>query len=430
MNEKQIFALLRQLWKDVYTPEFYWVLFLLVLTLALSWWLSRCLKNCLPEQAPEETQSRIRVFGEGGLQRLSYPLIAMILVFSQNKLLAYLGWKSLSLLSLAGTLLLAWTLVRLLVYVLRCVFFHSALLRLFERFITIAVLFWVILDMSGAAEPLVDALQKVVFVIGRQKLDLWTILRGTATVCFTLLIALWIASLIEHRLTRTEQIDANMREVLARLAKALLLTVALLFSLPLVGIDVTTLSVFSGALAVGLGFGLQKIASNYVSGFIILLDRSIQLGNLIALDDTTTGTVTQISTRYTVLRTLTGIEHIIPNEYLVGNIVRNLSFTDTRLRVPISLRVAFDSDLDKVMPLLLELGRQHPRVVADPAPFAMVTGFSDYGVNVDLGVWVADPEKGTGDVRSDISRTILKAFREHGIEIPYPHREVRMIEAS
>ena len=430
MSEKQIFALLRQLWKDVYTPEFYWVLLLLVLVLSLSWWLARCLKNCLPEQAPEEEQSRMRVFGEGGLQRLSYPLFAMILVFSMNKLLAYLGWKCLSLLSLAGTLLLAWTLVRLLVYVLRCVFFRSALLRMFERFITIAVLFWVILDMSGSADPLIEALQKVVFVVGRQKLDLWTILHGTATVCFTLLIALWIASLIEHRLTKTEQIDANMREVLARLAKALLLTVALLFSLPLVGIDVTTLSVFSGALAVGLGFGLQKIASNYVSGFIILLDRSIRLGNLIAIDDTITGTVTQISTRYTVLRTLTGIEHIIPNEYLVGNIVRNLSFTDTQLRVPISLRVSFDSDLDKVMPLLLELGRQHPRVVADPAPFAMVTGFSDYGVNIDLGVWVDDPEKGTGDVRSDISRTILKAFREHGIEIPYPHREVRMIEAS
>jgi small-conductance mechanosensitive channel len=427
MSEKQIFALLRQLWKDVYTPEFYWVLLLLVLVLSLSWWLARCLKNCLPEQAPEEEQSRMRVFGEGGLQRLSYPLFAMILVFSMNKLLAYLGWKCLSLLSLAGTLLLAWTLVRLLVYVLRCVFFRSALLRMFERFITIAVLFWVILDMSGSADPLIEALQKVVFVVGRQKLDLWTILHGTATVCFTLLIALWIASLIEHRLTKTEQIDANMREVLARLAKALLLTVALLFSLPLVGIDVTTLSVFSGALAVGLGFGLQKIASNYVSGFIILLDRSIRLGNLIAIDDTITGTVTQISTRYTVLRTLTGIEHIIPNEYLVGNIVRNLSFTDTQLRVPISLRVSFDSDLDKVMPLLVELGRQHPRVVADPAPFAMVTGFSDHGVNIDLGVWVADPEKGTGDVRSDISRSILKAFREHGIEIPYPHREVRMI---
>lgn len=135
MSEKQIFALLRQLWKDVYTPEFYWVLLLLVLVLSLSWWLARCLKNCLPEQAPEEEQSRMRVFGEGGLQRLSYPLFAMILVFSMNKLLAYLGWKCLSLLSLAGTLLLAWTLVRLLVYVLRCVFFRSALLRMFERFI-------------------------------------------------------------------------------------------------------------------------------------------------------------------------------------------------------------------------------------------------------------------------------------------------------
>lgn len=134
--------------------------------------------------------------------------------------------------------------------------------------------------------------------------------------------------------------DANLREVLARIAKAFLLVVALLLSLSLVGIDVTTLSVFSGALAVGLGFGLQKIASNYVSGFIILLDRSIRLGNLVAVDDKTTGIITQITTRYTVLRTLTGTDVIIPNEYLVGNIVHNLSFTDTRLRVVTSVQVA------------------------------------------------------------------------------------------
>ena len=427
MSEKQIFALLRQLWKDVYTPEFYWVLLLLVLVLSLSWWLARCLKNCLPEQAPEEEQSRMRVFGEGGLQRLSYPLFAMILVFSMNKLLAYLGWKCLSLLSLAGTLLLAWTLVRLLVYVLRCVFFRSALLRMFERFITIAVLFWVILDMSGSADPLIEALQKVVFVVGRQKLDLWTILHGTATVCFTLLIALWIASLIEHRLTKTEQIDANMREVLARLAKAILAVVALLCSLSLVGIDVTTLSVFGGALAVGLGMGLQKIASNYVSGFIILLDRSIRLGNLVAIDDKTSGTVTQITTRYTVLRTLTGVEVIIPNEYLVNNIVRNLSFTDTRVRVAVSVQVAYRADLEQAMALMVDAARQLPRVLADPAPGVLITGFADSGINLELGFWVADPEAGTGNVRSEISLAIWKSFRENGIEIPFPQREVRIL---
>jgi len=218
--------------------------------------------------------------------------------------------------------------------------------------------------------------------------------------------------------------------VLARLAKALLSIIALLLSLSLVGIDVTTLSVFSGALAVGLGFGLQKIASNYVSGFIILLDRSIRLGNLVSVDDKTTGTVTQITTRYTVLRTLTGTEVIIPNEYLVSNIIRNLSFTDTRVRVVLHVQVGYDSDLEQAMHLMVEAARQQPRVLADPAPGVMLTEFAENGINLELGIWVSDPETGTGNVRSDIGLAILKSFRENAIEIPYPQREVRLLNTS
>ena len=428
MNEKQIFALLRQLWKDVYVPEFYWVAFFLLLLIGIAWWLSWQLNKRLSPPSPEK-QGGLRAFGEASLARLSFPVLALLLVLMLRKLLILLAWTHLSLLHLVITPLLAWALARMLVHVLRCVFFRSLLLTRMEHIVAVVVCIWILLDLVGMVDPLIEMLQQVNFVVGKQKLDLWSVLYGSGTIGFTLLIALWFASLIENRLMSTQQIDANVREVLARLNKAFLLVMALLFSLQLVGIDITALSVFSGALAVGLGFGLQKIASNYVSGFIILLDRSIRLGNLVAIDDTTTGTITQITTRYTVLRTLTGVEHIIPNEYLVGHIVRNLSFSDTRLRVPISLRVAFDTDLDKLMPLLESLGRQHPRVIADPAPFAMVTGFGDFGVHIDLGVWVADPEKGTGDVRSEISQSILKTFREQGIVIPYPQRDVRMLNA-
>jgi small-conductance mechanosensitive channel len=249
-------------------------------------------------------------------------------------------------------------------------------------------------------------------------------------VCGTVLIALWVASLVENRLLAAEQLDGNVREVLARLTKALLSIIALLLSLSLVGIDVTTLSVFSGALAVGLGFGLQKIASNYVSGFIILLDRSIRLGNLVAVDDKTTGTVTQITTRYTVLRTLTGTEVIIPNEYLVSNIVRNLSYTDTRIRVVLHVQVAYSTDLEQAMRLMVEAARQQPRVLADPEPAVLFTDFAESGVNLELGFWVSDPETGTGSVRSDIALAIWKKFRENAIEIPYPQREVRLLNPS
>ena len=215
--------------------------------------------------------------------------------------------------------------------------------------------------------------------------------------------------------------------MLVRLAKALLLTVALLTSLTLIGIDVTALSVFSGALAVGLGFGLQKIASNYVSGFIILLDRSIRLGNLVSIDATTTGTVTQISTRYTVLNTLGGTDVIIPNEYLVNNIVRNQSFVDSRVRATVAVQVAYDTDLEKVMPLMVEAAKKQARVLADPAPVALLTEFADSGINLELGFWVCDPEAGLGLLRSDISLAIWRAFCEHKVEIPFPQREVRII---
>jgi len=201
----------------------------------------------------------------------------------------------------------------------------------------------------------------------------------------------------------------------------------LLLSLSIVGIDITALSVFSGALAVGLGLGLQKIASNYVSGFIILLDRSIRIGNLVALDATTSGVVTQITARYTVLRTLAGTEVIIPNEYLVSNIVRNESFTDSRLRVVVPVQVAYGTDLEQAMRLMTEAAQAQPRVLAEPAPQALLTLFADSGINLELGFWIADPQAGTGSVRSAINLSIWRSFHEHGIEIPFPQREIRLL---
>ncbi len=250
---------------------------------------------------------------------------------------------------------------------------------------------------------------------------------ASVTVCLTLLFALWVGSLIESRLMAAEQLDGNLREVLARVTKALLSVIALLLSLSLVGIDVTALSVFSGALAVGIGFGLQKIASNYVSGFIILLDRSIRLGDLVAIDEHVSGTVTQITTRYTVLRTLAGAEIIIPNEYLVGNIVRNLSFSDKRVRVATRIQVAYDSDLDLAMSLMREAASGHPRVLTEPPPGVLLSDFGESGITLELGFWVADPEAGTGGVLSDVNLAIWEAFRARRIEIPFPQREVRLV---
>ena len=428
MNENRIFALLDQLWSDLHASDFIWQVLVLLLALGAAWWLSFRLRQQNEQRSGEVgAQSALRTFGSGSLKRIAFPLIALVLVVILRKVLAALHWEHLSLLHLAGPLLVSLALARMFAYVLRRVLPQGLFLTSFERVVTVIIWFGVILHLTGFADPVIEALEQMSIPVGKQKLDLWMLVHGTVTVGVTLLVALWIASLIESRLMAAEKLDANLREVMARLAKAVLAVIALLSSLSLVGIDVTALSVFSGALAVGLGFGLQKIAANYVSGFIILLDRSIRLGNLVAVDATTTGTVSQITTRYTVLKMLTGTEVIIPNEYLVSNIVRNLSFSDTRVRVAVNVQVSYKTDLDQAMQLMIDAARQQERVLSDPEPAVMLTDFADSGINLELGFWIPDPEAGTGGVRSDINLAIWKAFRESGIEIPYPQREVRVL---
>ena len=426
MSEKQIFALINKLWNDLHHPDFYQVALLLALVLAFSWWLSFWLRQ-RDDRREKSGRSALKIFGAGSLKRIAFPFIALVLVLVAREILSVLHWERLSLLYLATPLLLTWAVVRILIYVLRSVFSDGGFLTTSERLITFVVWGVLALEITGLSDPVIDHLEKLSFSAGKQKLNLWMLIHGSVTVCVTLLVALWLASLIEKRLMLASPMDGNMREVMARLAKALLLVISLLLSLSLVGIDVTALSVFSGALAVGLGFGLQKIASNYVSGFIILLDRSIRLGNLVAVDEKTSGTVTQITTRYTVLRTLAGTEVIIPNEYLVSNIVRNLSFTDTRVRVAVSVQVAYSTNLEKAMSLMTEAARCQSRVLSDPEPSVLLTEFADSGINLELGFWISDPETGTGGVRSEVNLSIWKAFQENAIEIPFPQREVRIL---
>jgi small-conductance mechanosensitive channel len=208
----------------------------------------------------------------------------------------------------------------------------------------------------------------------------------------------------------------------------LLILIAVLIGLPLVGIDLTTLSVFGGALGVGLGLGLQRIAANYVSGFIILLDRSIRIGNLIDVVNMR-GVVTRITTRYTVLRGMTGVEMIVPNELLVSSVITNETFTDPKVRLATQVQVAYGSDLERAMAILVEAARAQPRVLTDPLPKAFVVAFADSGINLELGFWIADPEEGSLQTKSDIHLAIWRGFKAAGIEIPFPQREVRMLNS-
>lgn len=243
----------------------------------------------------------------------------------------------------------------------------------------------------------------------------------------TLIVAMWAGALLDDRLMRARSLDANLKVVLARVGRALMILAAILVSLSIVGIDITVLGVFGGALGVGLGFGLQKIASNYVSGFIILLDRSLRLGDMISVSGSQ-GTVTQIRTRYTLVRGLDGIETLIPNEKLITDVVQNHSSYLTRGNAKIAVQVSYRCDVERAMQLLVEAPQGIERVLQDPAPVALLASFGSDGINLELSFWIEEAAKGTGGVRSQVNRAVWRLFSENGIEIPYTQREIRLID--
>jgi len=194
-----------------------------------------------------------------------------------------------------------------------------------------------------------------------------------------------------------------------------------------VGIDLTVLSVFGGALGVGLGLGLQKIVSSYVSGFVILLERSMAVGDMVSVDKYH-GRVTQINTRYTVLRSLDGIETVIPNEMLVAGAVQNYSLSDSRIRIATQVTVGYETDIEALLPLLSQSIATMSRVLADPPPMAMLTRFGADGLEVEIGLWISDPENGRGNLLSEVNRQIWRTLQEHKISVPYPQRELRLVD--
>jgi small-conductance mechanosensitive channel len=281
----------------------------------------------------------------------------------------------------------------------------------------------------GIQNDVLKWMGSVQFRIANTHVTLLSLLSGLLWVCVTMIVAMWLGAALEDRLMRSGALDANLKVVLSRVGRALLILGAVLISLSLVGIDITVLGVFGGALGVGLGFGLQKIASNYVSGFIILIDRSLRIGDTINVSGLQ-GMVTQIRTRYTVVRGLDGIETLVPNEKLITDVVQNQSSYLTRGNAKATLQISYSTDVEKAMALLVEATQGVDRVLQDPAPTPYLAGFGPDGINLELGYWIQDAATGTSGVRSNVNRNIWRLFSEHGIAIPYAQREVRIVAGA
>jgi small-conductance mechanosensitive channel len=403
-------TLLLDLWNHLHDVRVLWELAVVAVGLLLAWWASRRLAV---QRSPDDTMR----FTVGGLQRLQFPLTALIVVLIGRALLKY--WQPVSLLNIAVPLLTALVAIRIVVYGLRRVFAASGWVRSSERVIAWTVWIGFALYITGLAPQLLQFLDGLEFSIGDNRITVLMVLSGTLAVLGTLLVALWLGRAIESRLMQSAHLHMSLRVMLSKLAQALLILVAVLIALPAVGVDPTVLSVFGGALGVGLGFGLQKIASNYVSGFIILMDRSVGLGDVLTVDRHN-GEIVKLTARYVVMRGADGTEMLIPNETLVTTTVVNHSYSDRLVRVAVPVPVDYRSDIKLAMRLMKDEAARHPRVLRQPAPDVLIKQFAEVGVELELGVWVDDSRPGPAGLRSDLYSALWDAFKANGVRMPPP----------
>lgn len=366
-------------------------------------------------------------FAAEGVARLLFPLL-----FWLGIEFAALFWQhrhSGSLLRLAASLTSTMVVVRAAVYLLQEVFAQSGWIRRAIPWVASGLWLVFALHITGILPEIQGALDGVGFTLGKQRISVLMVLNGLLSIAVTMLLAMWLGRLFEQRVMAAQTLNLSLRVVITKVIRTLLIIAGVMIALPLVGIDLTVLSVFGGALGVGLGFGLQKIASNYVSGFIILLDGSVRIGDLVIIDGRQ-GTITAITSRYVLLKLADGTEAIIPNETLITNTVLNLSHSNPLLRMTLPVQVAYGTDLERAMALLEASTHDEARVLDEPAPQVLIKGFGESGIDLELGCWIADPDQGTAALRSQINLRIWKSFAANKIEIPYPRRDVQIVPSA
>ena len=363
-------------------------------------------------------------FGDRIVDGVLFPVLALGLAFGAR--VALEGFLQPAVFRLAIPILVSLVLIRLSVRVLGATFPNTPWVRVVERSISWVAWIAVILWITGIFPLMLDAMDDVRWKIGATPLTLRNVVEGTLTAGVVLVLALWVSAAIERKLLSKPGADLSIRKMAANIVRALLLFVGLLLALSAVGIDLTALSVLGGAIGVGLGFGLQKIAANYISGFVILAERSLRIGDMVKVDGFE-GRITDIRTRYTIIRSLGGRESIVPNETLITQRVENSSLADPRVSITTTVQIAYGTDVRALQPLLAAALHGIPRVLADPAPNVMLSSFAADGMDLTVSFWIRDPENGQGNVKSEVNLAILAVLNAQGVEIPYPQRVVHTV---
>ena len=364
--------------------------------------------------------NRSILFGHRVIDGALFPIVLLAFGYVARTML--IKWVPLAVFKVAIPVLVSLVVIRIGAKVLQVAFPQSAWVKPIERSISWLAWMAMVLWVTGLLPRMLGEMEQIHWKVGNVTLSLRTMVEGALTAGAVLLLTLWVSAAIESRLLRSATgAELSLRKAISNALRALMVFFGLIISMSAVGIDLTALSVLGGAVGVGIGLGLQRLAANYVSGFVILTERSMRIGDNVRVDNFE-GRITNINARYTVVRSSAGRESIVPNEMMITQRVENLSLADPRVWLSTVVSVAYDSDVDLVIRLLTESALASSRVLRDPAPSAALSAFGADGLEFTVGFWIADPENGTLGLRSDINRAILAALRAHKIDIPFPQR--------
>jgi small-conductance mechanosensitive channel len=403
-------------------------------TFGLAWFLGRFVRDWLiRRESPAPTTFRGSL--AEGAKKLSPFVVALLLLFVVRSVLDAVDLSTVFL-DLTLRLLSALVLIRVGVFLLRLSLGPTTWLKTWETQATLIVWSLVALNLLGWLDPIVNKLDHVGFTIGKNKeVTIWSIFKALFIITLFVLGATWIARWIERRVMTLSGVAASTRIGISKFAHAFLIAFGILIGLSTAGLDLTTLTIFTGAIGIGLGFGLQAIASNFVSGFVLLMDRSIKPGDVISftgVGGTSTegfGWVQELRGRYVVVRDRDGVETLVPNQNLITNSVINWSYTDPKVRIKLPVRISYQDDPELALKMLLKAAEGQRRILREPPPVSRLMAFTDYGMDLELRFWIADPQEGVNNVRSDVNRVIWKLFKENGITIPVAQREIRIHSA-
>lgn len=413
---------LAELWQALLQPAALVELAVLLACLGLAWVACRQWAAHLARQATESDTPLGSIWlGRRGFDGLMFPLLALALALLARALMQ--GHHNAAVFRLAVPVLTSLALIRVAVRVLKAAFPSSQLVRATERTLSWGVWLATVLWITGLLPVVLTEMEAISWKIGGSPVTLRALVEGSISAVTVLIAALWLSATLEARLMRAESVNISVRKMAANVTRGGLLLVGLLMAMSAAGIPLGALGVLGGAMGVGIGLGLQKLAANYVSGFVILAERSLRIGDVVKVDGFE-GRITDITSRYTLIRAQNGRESVVPNEMLITQRVENCTFADPRVALTSSVQVAYGTDVPALTPHLVAAMLAVPRVLPDPAPAVQLTAFAADGLELTLVFWIGDLANGQGNVRSDVNLALLRALTEQGIEIPYPQRVI------